>query len=272
MLETKLTYEIILAIYALSLTGYFIDFIQQNRKANQVAFWLLCIVWVIQTIFLYKELVIEKRFPIQTLTDSLFFYSWILVSISLIINRYFRIHFMVFFTNLFGFFIFLLYALSNAQEKLDVGGIEFVNEILIMHIVLAIISYGFFTISFIFSLMYSLQYRFLKSKKGLKWIWRLGDLRQMDALSFGAVTIGVPLLLIGIIMGLVWGHVSNDTFYWVDMKTLGSFFVLFAYIIYLVLRLVGRQQGKSIAIYNIAIFLILLINFFLFSLLSNFHF
>ncbi|GAB3050101.1 cytochrome C assembly family protein [Virgibacillus ainsalahensis] len=272
MFEMKWLFECILIIYGLSLIGYFIDFIQNNQKANRLAFWLLGMVWIIQAIYFGYQTVTENSFPIATLNDSLLLYSWVLVTSSLIINRLFPIRFIVFFTNLFGFFILLLYILTKAQYDMYTDGIELVHEILITHIILAIVSYGFFTISYLFSMMYVVQYHFLKNKKGIKWMWRLGDLKLLDRYSFTAVTIGVPLLMISIISGVVWAYVTNAEFYWFDMKTIGSILVLAVYIVYLLLRLVTKYQGKAIAVYNTAAFLILLVNFFLFSLLSDFHF
>ncbi|MFD1039540.1 cytochrome c biogenesis protein [Virgibacillus byunsanensis] len=272
MFETKWLYEIIIIIYGLSLIGYFIDFIQHNRKANKVAFWLLSMVWLIQTIFLLDQVFIERSFPVLNLYDGLFFYAWVLVTFSLVINRLFPIHFIVFFTNVFGFFILLLYILTRAQQHMDANGIQLVNEILITHISLAIISYGFFTLSFLFSVMYIVQYHFLKNKQGLRWMWRFGDLKRLDIYSFKAVTLGVPSLLIGVILGVVWAYSANAEFYWFDLKTIGSLLVLAVYTVYLLLRIVKGYQGKAISIYNAAAFLILLINFFLFNLLSNFHF
>lgn len=272
MFESKWLYEFILIIYGLSLIGYFTDFIQRNRRANRIAFWLLSMVWLFQTVFLLNQVFIEKSFPVLTLSDGLFFYAWVLVSFSLIINKLFRIHFILFFTNLLGFFILLLYISTKAQEHMQGRGIQLVNEILITHITLAIVSYGFFTVSFLFSIMYIAQYQLLKEKKGLQWVWRFGDLNRLDSYSFKAVTLGVPLLMIAIILGVVWAYVANAEFYWFDLKTIGSMLVLAVYIIYLLLRLVKGYQGRSISVYNTAAFLILLINFFLFSLLSNFHF
>lgn len=272
MIELKWVYELILIIFGLSLIGYFIDFIQSNQKVNKLSFWLLCAVWIIQTVFLCKQIILTKSFPITSITDSLFLYSWILVTFSLIINVFFSIHFIVFFTNVFSFFILLLHIVTKAQEVTMVDGLQLVNEILIAHITLAFIAYSFFTLSFLFSVMYLMQYYLLKEKKGLKWVWRLGDLEHLDSYSFLAITIGVPLLLIAIIFGIAWSQVSNALFYWVDLKTIGSFFVLAVYIVYLVLRLLKGYKGKAIARYNVIAFCLLLINFFLFSTLSNFHF
>ncbi|WP_163970145.1 cytochrome C assembly family protein [Oceanobacillus halotolerans] len=269
---TKWMYEIILVIYGLSLVGYFIDFIQHNRKANRIAFWLLSMVWLLQTSFLCIQLISDKSFPITTLQEGLFFYAWILVTFSLLMNRLFTIHFIVFFTNVFTFFILLLAISMRIQAQMEPSSIQFVHEILITHITLAIVSYGFFTLAFIFSLMYLTQYYFLKKKQGLKWMWRFGDLKRLDIYSFTAITLGVPLLLIGIIYGIVWAYSMDVEFYWLDIKTIGSILVLGVYILYLLLRIVRGYRGRSIAIYNTAAFLVLLINFFLFSLLSNFHF
>ncbi|MDY0405433.1 cytochrome c biogenesis protein CcsA [Virgibacillus sp. 179-BFC.A HS] len=268
----KLLYESILLLYALSLLGFFIDFIQHNQKAKRLAFWLLCLVWVIQTVFLCKQIILEHAFPIGTLTDSLFFYSWILITFSLLINQFFHVHFIVLFTNIFGFFILLFYTITSARERLTAGGIDFVNEILVAHIAAAIISYGFFTLSFVFSLMYLMQYQLLKNKRGWKWLRRLGNMDQLDRLSFHAITIGVPMLFIGLLLGFSWAYDSGAVFYWLDMKTLGSILVLFVYVFYLVLRLGKGYKGKSLVIFNLAAFLILLANFFLSTVLSNFHF
>ncbi|MEN1968313.1 cytochrome c biogenesis protein CcsA [Lentibacillus sp. N15] len=272
MMESKWLYEIVLCIYGLSLVGYFIDFIQRNRRVNKAAFWLLSMVWAIQTAFLLTEILFNAALPVFTIHDSLFFYAWVLTTFSLIIGRFFPIPFIVFFTNVFGFFILLLYISAKTQEAMPQRGVQLVNELLVTHIALAIISYGFFTISFLLSMMYLVQYQLLKRKKGIKWMWRLGDLRQLDVYSFMAITIGVPLLMIAIILGVVWAHVANAEFYWFDLKTIGSLLVLAAYIVSLLLRLLKGYQGKVISVYNAAAFLILLINFFLSSMLSNFHF
>jgi len=272
MIEMKWTYEIILIIYGFSLIGYFIDFIHHSRRANKYAFWLLLMVWLIQTVFFFYEVVWENNFPIATVVDSLLLYSWVLLTFSLIINKFFPVRFIVFFINLFGFIILSLYVTANAANYFPNEAIQFVHEILIAHITLAIISYGFFTIAFLFSLMYLVQYHLLKKKKGLKWMWRLGDLGALENYSFQAISIGIPFLLLAIILGVVWAYTSTSVFYWFDMKTIGSIVVLMVYIVYLILRIVKGYKGKFLSSYNIAAFLILLINFFLFSSLSNFHF
>ncbi len=272
MFELKWLYELITIVYCLSLIGYFIDFIQNNRKANRAAFWLLSLVWVLQTFFLLSQMLFNSNFPIATIYDGLYFYSWILVTFSLVINRLFRVDFFVFFTNVLGFFMVMLHIFTRAQQDATEQSLRLVSELLVTHITLAIISYGFFTFSCIFSIMYLLQYRLLKEKKWSKRLMRLGDLGQLDGLAYIAVVLGAPLLLIAILLGFVWGYISGDTVYIIDSKTVGSILVLIVYLIYLFMRVVKGYQGRTMALYNTGAFLFLLVNFFLFGTLSNFHF
>ncbi len=270
--DFKWIYELIILIYAVAIIGYFIDFIQQNRKVNRLAFWSLSMVWILQTVFLFRNLLGEEDFPIQTIYDGLYFYAWILITFSLIINRIFRVDFFVFFTNVVGFFIMVLHIFTKIQQSPTVNEIDFASEMLITHITLALLSYGIFTLSFIFSIMYILQYRLLKQKKWNSRLKRLGDLNQLERFSFFAILMGLPILLIAILLGVIWGYTSNEVFFWYDIKTIGSFAVLIVYGVFLFIRVGRGIQGKKIATLNIYAFLFLLVNYFLFSTLSNFHF
>ncbi|MCT2537928.1 cytochrome c biogenesis protein [Aquibacillus koreensis] len=271
MLEIGWLVELILIIYGISVMGYFIDFIQHNRKVNRLAFWLLTMVWVLQTIFLIYQFFSKANFPVLSVNEGLFFYAWILVTFSLIMNHFLKVDFLVFFTNVLGFFMVVLHIAITSGNEGGVRGEAIVGEILIAHITLAMLSYGFFTLSFVFSVMFLLQYRLLKQKIGYKWLKRFGDLERLDQWSFQTIKIALPTLLLSMILGIVWAYSSGAEFYWYDIKTVGSIIVFIVYSIYLSLRLGARYQGKSISLFNTAAFLFLLINYFLFSTLSKFH-
>ncbi|KPD01559.1 hypothetical protein LR69_00174 [Geobacillus sp. BCO2] len=101
-----LLYELSILLYIASILFYFIDFLQQNRKANDIAFWLLSIVWLLQTVTFVSRIMETKRFPILTMSEGLYFYAWLLITLSLVINRLLRVDFIVFFTNVLAFFYF----------------------------------------------------------------------------------------------------------------------------------------------------------------------
>jgi HemX protein len=271
-MELTRIYELIVILYAASVLLYFIDFVQNNRKANSIAFWLLSIVWVLQTAFLILRMFETGRFPILTVSEGLYFYAWVLITLSLVINRLFRVDFMVFFTNVIGFLIMAIHTFAPLETYTAVQSERLVSELLIIHITMAILSYGAFSVSFVFSALYLVQYNLLKKKKWGKRLLRIEDLTKLDYMSYVLILIGVPLLLLSLILGIIWAYIKYVDFHWYDTKVLGSFLMFVAYSAYLYARLRRGIQGKAIAMCNFGLFLVLLINFFLFGSLSNFHF
>jgi HemX protein len=274
MMETLMTrlQELTVVLYALSVLLYFIDFLHNNRRANRVAFWLLSFVWISQTTILFFYMFKIGRFPVLTLFEGLYFYAWVLITFSLVLNRLLKVDFIVFFTNVIGFMIMVMHAF--APDQVVSGGFsveQLVSELLFIHITVAILSYGAFSLSFVFSLLYLLQYNLLKQKKWGKRLVRISDLSKLEHMSYVLNVIGIPLIIIGIILGSRWAYLTLPDVFWFDAKVIGSVFVIIVYCVYLYLRISKGVTGKSLAMWNMAAFLILLINFFLIGNFSTFH-
>ncbi|MFC7371267.1 cytochrome c biogenesis protein [Fictibacillus iocasae] len=264
-------YDFTVVLYALSIIGYFIDFLQNNRKANQFAFWLLSIVWLLQSVFFVMRIVEYNRFPILTPSEGLFFYAWILITFSLIMNRFFRVDFFVFFTNLLGFMLLSIHLFAPSEQVSEVLSQQLVSELLIIHVTMAFVSYGAFSLSFIFSLMYLIQHSMLKRKKWNKRLQRFGSLSQLDRLPYLLNMVGVPLLLLSLILGVIWAHLKVPDFSLLDAKVVSSFIVIAIYSTFLYQKTARGLQGKALAQWNAAAFLVVLINYFLSSAFTEFH-
>ncbi|MBY0123981.1 inner membrane protein YpjD [Bacillus sp. S/N-304-OC-R1] len=265
-------HEATVVLYALSVLLYFIDFLHHNRKANRVAFWLLAFVWILQTVFLFFYMKKTGRFPVLTIFEGLYFYAWVLITLSLALNRFLRIDFIVFFTNVLGFIIMAIHTFAPVQYESNVMAQKLISELLLIHITVAILSYGAFSLSFVFSVLYLIQYDLLKRKKWGTRLLRLADLSKLDKLSYVLIVIGVPMLMISLILGLQWAYIKVPHMIWYDSKVIGSFVVIAVYSIFLYLKVGKGLTGKQLALWNVASFLIVLINFFLFGSLSSFHF
>ncbi|MCM3765470.1 inner membrane protein YpjD [Neobacillus niacini] len=264
-------HEFTVVFYAFSVLLYFFDFIHHNRKANRVAFWLLAFVWVLQTVFLISYMLQTGRFPVLTIFEGLYFYAWVLVTLSIGINHLLRVDFIVFFTNILGFTVMAIHTFAPMDTHSHVMAKQLISELLLIHITMAILSYGAFSLSFVFSLLYLFQYDLLKRKKWGPRLLRIADLEKLERLSYILAVVGVPMLLLSLILGLQWAFLKLPGMPWYDIKIIGSFILLTAYSIYLYLRTVRNLSGKKLAIWNTASFLIVLINFFLFGQLSTFH-
>ncbi|MDM5298958.1 cytochrome c biogenesis protein [Bacillus pumilus] len=263
--------EATILIYALSVLFYFIDFLQHNRKAGKIAFWLLSIVWLLQTVYMFYIMVETDRFPVLNVAEGLYFYTWVLVTLSLVLTKVLRVEFIVFVTNVIGFSMMAIHTFTPSDlHSAELTG-KLTSELLVIHITMAILSYGAFSLSFAFSLLYLFQYRLLKKKQWGKWLLRIEDLSNLDHMAYVLNIIAVPMLLLSLILGVIWAYISYDTLYWTDAKVLGSFIMLFLYGFYLYIRLVRNVQGKIVARWNVASFLVLMINYFLLGSLSTFH-
>jgi HemX protein len=264
-------HELTVVLYAFSVLLYFFDFLHHNRKANRIAFWLLAFVWVLQTVFLVIYMLKTGRFPVLTIFEGLYFYAWILVTLSIVINHLLRVDFIVFFTNILGFTVMAIHTFAPMQYDSHIMAKQLVSELLLIHITMAILSYGAFSLSFVFSSLYLLQYDLLKRKKWGTRLLRLADLDKLEKSSYILAVIGVPMLLLSLILGLQWAFLKVPGMPWYDMKVIGSFLLLTVYSTLLYLRTVKNLSGRKLAIWNSAAFLIVLINFFLFGQLSSFH-
>ncbi len=260
MADTRWIYDVTIFLYAASVLFYFNDFLQSNRKANRLAFWLLAVVWALQTIFFVSEMAAKPYFPVLTLFETLFFYSWVLVNLSLVINYFFRIDLLVFFTNVIGFFVLSLSMF--AQETPLINHNEtIISELLFIHITLAILSYGAFSLSMIFSAMYLLQHHMLKRKKWSPLLRRLPSLDRLELFLHRLNMIGFPLLLLALILGSIWAYLVLHGSFWLDPKVWMSVIVLVGYAFVLYKRIADVWQGSKLAIANVGAFSLILLNF-----------
>ncbi|HDJ4742245.1 TPA: cytochrome C assembly protein, partial [Staphylococcus aureus] len=78
--------EIILLIYLISIICYFYDFVQKSHKIRSLGIYLLGIVWVLQTISLSIFIIQTRHIPLGSISDVFYTLSWLIISISLILN------------------------------------------------------------------------------------------------------------------------------------------------------------------------------------------
>ncbi|GGE42552.1 cytochrome c assembly protein [Pullulanibacillus camelliae] len=264
-------YDITVILYAACVCSFFIDFLQNNRKAHQLAFWLLSIVWVLQLITVVLKVSYTKEFPILTPIDGLFFVAWIIVSASLVMHRFFKLYFFGFFANLVGFAIMVITLFQPNDPAAPILGQRLMSDLLIIHISIALLSYAAFAISFILSMMYLVEYRLLKQKKWDQRLIHFGSLARLEQGAFYCNLLGVPLLLISLLLGIIRATDVFSNVNWLDSKIITSFLVLLAYCLYLYQRLGKNVYGKPLVFWNIVAFLLVLINVFLSEVFTGFH-
>ncbi|MCY9663789.1 cytochrome c biogenesis protein [Paenibacillus alginolyticus] len=271
MVTRSWLFDAMIYMYALSLLFYFSDFANANRSAKRMGTGLLLFVWVLQTAYLGINLYGHLTEWAFARSDVLFMFSWLIVTISLLINRFFRIELFVFFVNVLGFAILALNVFGNPHVTPIKPDWNINDELLFIHITLAISSYVAFSIAAIFSGMYVFLHKMLKAKKFSKTVMRLPSLEKIEHYTYLSVIVGAPLLLMALSLGVVWVVLQGDRNLLYDPKVINSFFVLAAYAFYLFQQHSMRISGNKLAAWNLAAFLIVVLNFVVSNLVSGFH-
>ncbi|MDQ0878042.1 HemX protein [Paenibacillus sp. V4I3] len=271
MVTRSWLFDAMIYMYALSLLFYFSDFANANRSAKRMGTGLLLFVWVLQTAYLGINLYGHLTEWAFARSDVLFMFSWLIVTISLLINRFIRIELFVFFVNVLGFAILALNVFGNPNVTPIKPDWDINDELLFIHITLAIGSYVAFSIAAIFSGMYVFLHKMLKAKKFSQTVMRLPSLEKIEHYTYLSVIIGAPLLLMALSLGVVWVVLEGDRNLLYDPKVINSFFVLAAYAFYLFQQHSMRISGNKLAAWNLAAFLIVVLNFVVSNLVSGFH-
>lgn len=271
MTMTRL-HEVMVIIYAISLVFYFIDYWRKNKRLYRYAFWGVSIVWVLQTIFLVLYIVETHRFPILSLFEGIYVYSWLLVAISIAMHCIFKLDLPVILLNVLGFCFIVVHTFAPAQVAASPVGQSLVSELLVIHITFAILSYGALAIGFVFAMLYIVLHNILKSKKWPKQFSRLPSLAAAEQGMNYTTYCAIPLLGISLILGMMWAYVALPGVSIFDSKIIGSFISLFLYSFIIYQNRKGKLYATKYAWANVYAFLLVLINFFLGSRFSGFHF
>ncbi|MEK3720916.1 cytochrome C assembly family protein [Paenibacillus sp. FSL H8-0034] len=271
MVTKSWLYDAIIYIYALSLLFYFSDFVGPNRSAKRIGTGLLSFVWVLQTVYLIFGLVYHDPTEAFSMFETLFMLTWLLVTVSLVVNRFIRIEFFVFMVNVLGFSVLALNFFSNPKVSPSLASWNIKDEVLFIHISLSILSYTAFVAAAVFSGMYLLLHQQLKRKKWSKLMQRLPSLDKTDHYSYVSVIIGAPLLLLGLSIGFVWIALEGNAALFFDPKVINSWFVLLAYVFYLFQRVMLKTPGYKLALWNLAAFFIMALNVVFANFYSSFH-
>lgn len=270
MLQSSWFYSLLLILYILSLFLYFVHLVHPNRKVSQAAFWLLSIVWGLDILYLLRKGLSPGEELFATPSDSLFFYAWLVISISLLAHRFLRSELILFLANLAGFVFLAISVMLAGREFSPTLASQLASEWIFIHIALAFLSYAAFTLSFILSIIYMLEH-FLLKKKLIKKLYQWPRLDRLESWAFLLNVLGFPLYVISLVLGVIRAEEVFQIKVWQDVKVWFSAVVIGGYALYFYLRLVRRRTGKGLAQLNIACFLLLLANYFLSVQFTQFH-
>ena len=232
----------------------------RNKKLEFAALISMILAVILQTgilLLLYRR---SDVFPVFSLKYALFMFAWALAFGAILVSVIFRgtTSIIGFSTPLIIILIIAFIVLKGSTKELSP---IFNTDIFPIHVMLSITAYGLFALSFIASIMYSMQETWLKQKRIIwttKW---LPSLFILDDLAYKTLTIGLPFLTLGIITGALWADRIYGSYWNWDPKETWSLIIWFAYIFILHGRISLGWRGKKFAWVSIACFLLVVFGF-----------
>ena len=245
-------YDVILLIYALALLCFGADFLRRNGKAKRTGTGLVVLVWLLQTAFFFFRMAQTRYFPLMTWFETMFFFSWAVVTLTIVMHMLFRQEIVYILMNMLGF-VLALAALFGDPSAAKVGGTrDLTHQLLVFHMTSGIASYAVFSVSALFSGIYLFLHGKLKGKQWSANLRRLPSLERTDTFAFRTAAAGSVLMLASMLLGLAWVLAEGNPALLRDPKTLSSLFMLGAYSSYLLLRLTMQTTSRRLAVWNLA--------------------
>lgn len=186
------------------------------------------------------------RLPVATLGESLLLLSWVLAGIFLVLDRGLGVR-------VLGALAAPLLAVMVSGSLLLPGGQGALPPLLnsfwvYLHVALSFIGVAALSLAGLAGLLYLVQERQIKGKKFGFFYRRLPSLEHLDSLNHWCLTLGFPLLTVGLITGALYAQYHLGSFFNYDPKEI---LALLAWMIYAVLlheRLAVGWRGRRAAL------------------------
>lgn len=200
------------------------------------------------------------RAPFTNLFGSLMFLAWAMVGIYLLMARRYRIRALGAFVTLIGACtIVFAAALPKGVNTALLPALG--SHWSFVHITSSLLSYASFLLAFGAAVGYILQERMLKAKRITMLQRHLPSLDVMDHLAYKMVSVGFPMLTLGIVTGAMWAQSAWNSYWNWDPKETWALITWLVYAAYLHVRIVHGWRGKWANRLLIAGFVCMLVTF-----------
>lgn len=195
--------NLLIILYLITFSSYLVFFIKKSYFLSKLLLPVLFSTIASHISFLVILIIAEsQKVPITSSSDFLSFLAFSLITIYASIEIKMR-------EKSTGFFVTglasLFYILSNifSKKTAEINPILF-SPFVAIHTLFAIFGYAGFCITFIYSLLYLMLLKNIKSRKfGLIYI-RLPSLETMGQMNFRACITGFSFLTVSLILGTIW--------------------------------------------------------------------
>lgn len=245
-----LLFQTSLILYLLATAAYLVFFFSekaQNRKNARLLFVLAVTLHSITIIARYFE---AGYTPITTRHETISFFAWGLGCGYLSFCWRYEVKNLGAFVSLLVLALMTLAAFAS-REIVSLSPL-LRSGWLPVHASLSLLAYGFFALAGVGGLMYLLQERTLKRKRFGLFYSRLPSLETLDKLNHHCLSVGFPLLTVGMISGSLWAKQALGSYWHWDLKETWTLITWLLYAALIHQRFTVGWRGRQAAWLSIA--------------------
>ncbi len=241
-----LFFTITLALYLSGTIAYLLYLVFSQERAAWFGKLLLGLGFISHCITLVLRYIEAGHTPVVNLHESLSFFAWAIVGFFLLLRYRYQVEVLGTFISPLAV-VLVVWAATLPKEILPLPPI-LRSYWLPIHVTFAFFGDAIFALAFCAGVIYLIQESLVKSKRIRALSQRLPSLEVLDEINYRSLTIGFPLLTIGIITGAVWAEYAWGSYWSWDPKETWSLITWLLYAALLHQRLTVGWRGKKAAI------------------------
>ncbi len=248
-----LLFQVSLLTYFIACSAYLIFFVTQNKDIRKLARYIFIIGGVIHSLTILARFFEAGHTPITNQHETVSFFAWSVAWCYLSFRWRYTVKNFGTFVSVFTVALMLIATISPKDIIPLVPALQ--SWWLPVHASIAIVADGFLALACIGGIMYLLQEREIKRKHFGLFYSRLPSLDALDKLNHHCLSIGFPLLTLGIITGSVWAKQAWGAYWHWDPKETWSLITWFLYAALVHQRFTVGWRGRRAAIMTIIAFI-----------------
>jgi cytochrome c-type biogenesis protein CcsB len=245
--------------YLLATVAQMIHLVTLKKGVRALADRLTWGAFAVHTVVLVVRYVEAGYTPITSLHEAYSFFGWCIVGLFIAFQARYNLPTLGAFVTPVAL-LMLLGAVTTPGDILALPP-ALQSMWLPVHVILLFIGDAAFALAAAVGIMYLIQERQLKQKKLGALFHRLPNIDVLDEINYRCLTIGFPLLTLGIITGAAWAQEAWGSYWSWDPKETWSLINWFFYAALLHGRLTVGWRGRRAAIWSIIGFASVLFTF-----------
>ncbi|MFP7753556.1 c-type cytochrome biogenesis protein CcsB [Thermodesulfobacteriota bacterium B35] len=251
-----LLFQISFAGYFLAMSAYLVFFISQRKPVRRIARMIFFAAAILHTLNILARYLEAGHTPITSQHEAVSFFAWSVAWCYLSFRWRYTVKNFGTFVSVFVFLLMLLSSLASRQIMPLVPALQ--SWWLPVHASISLVADGFLALACIGSIMYLLQEREIKNKRFGLFYSRLPSLDSLDKLNQHCLSVGFPLLTLGIITGSLWAKQAWGSYWHWDPKETWSLITWFLYAAVVHQRFTVGWRGRRVAVLTIIAFVAVL--------------